>query len=364
MMNRKWIRRIAAALCASAMLVPAHAEEIPELLEPSGVTLATAEAYVGDLSKITVYDGAVTPRVESASFPVDGEIARVNVVVGQQVKKGDVLMELNQESQTDRRAELEDEIAALETQMEYDAALAQIDLRILTLELERLGGQLPRDEQAIALKKLDIEEFELKLSLEVQLDRSRLDRLRSELSQLQDEAEKATITAPCDGTVMFLANVRRGDYVSAYSSMVYIADESALTIESGYISETYLNSAQEMYALVGGERVEISAIPVDQAEYVSLTLAGEAVPSRFEILSESEALSPGKYAAVCLVSGYLQDALLIPANALYSGAGERYVYVVEDGQRVHREVKVGQSTGWEVQILEGLEEGELVYVQD
>lgn len=364
MMNRKWIRCIAAALCASAMLIPAQAEEIPQLLEPAGVTLATAEAYVGDLSKITVYDGAVTPRVESVAFTVAGEIASVNVVVGQQVRKGDVLMELNQESQTARRAELEEQIAALETEMEYDAAIAQIDLRILTLELEQLGGQTPRDERAIALKKLDIEEFELNLALEEELSRMQLDRLRSELSQLEDEAEKSAITAPCDGTVMFLADVRRGDYVSAYSSLVYIADETSLTIESAYISEAYLSSANEIYALVGSERVEVAAIEVDRAEYVSLTLAGESVPSRFEILSGAENLSAGQYAAVCLVSGSVEDALLIPANALYSGAGEKYVYVIEDGQRVHREVKVGQTTGWEIQILEGLEEGELVYVQD
>lgn len=364
MMNRKWLRRIAAALCALAMLSSACAEEAPQLLEPAGVTLATAAARMGTLSKIAVYDGAVTPRVESVSFTVDGEIAQVNAVVGQRVKRGDVLMELNQESQTERCAELEDEIAALETMMEYDAALAQIDLRILSLELEHLGSQLPRDEQAIALKKLDIEAFELNLELETELSRMKLDRMRGELSQLRDEAEKSAITAPCDGTVMFLADVHRGDYVSAYSSMAYIADESELTIESDYISESYLSSAREIYALTGGDRVEVEVVPVDQAEYVSLTLAGESVPSRFEILSEDVSLSAGQYAAVCLVSGYVENALLIPANALYSGADGRYVYVIEDGQRIHREVKVGQSNGWETQILEGLEEGERVYVQD
>jgi len=364
MMNKKWLRRTAAALCASAMLLTACAEEAPALLEPAGVTLATAEAYIGDIWKVTAYDGAVTPRVESAGFSMDGEIDQVCVVVGQQVKQGDVLMTLNQEWQTERRAELEDEIAALEIEMGYDAALAQIDLRILELELEQLGSRLPRDEQAIALKKLDIEEFELSIELQTELSRLEMKRMRSELAQLEADASQSVLTAPCDGTVMFLADVRRGDYVSAYSQLVYIADDSSLTIESTYISESYLKNAGEMYALVGSERVEIKAVPVDQAEYVSLTLAGEAVPSRFEILSENADISAGQYAAVCLVSGLREDVLLIPSNALYVGGGKRYVYVVEDGQRIHREVKTGQTNGLETQILEGLEEGERVYVQD
>jgi len=363
-MNRKWIRRIAAALCASAMLVPACAEEAPALLEPVGVKLASTEARVGTLSKLTAYDGAVTPHVEPVSFEVNGEIARVCVVVGQQVKKGDVLMELNQEWQNNRRAELVNEIAAMETDMQYDAALAQLDLRILELELERLGSQLPRDDRALALKKLDIEKFELNLSMETEISRLQLSRLRNELDQLVNESEKAVITAPCDGTVMFLADLQRGDYVNAYSSVLYIADDSRLSIESSYVSETYLGGAHEIYALVGDARVEIRPLPVDQSEYISMTLAGEAVPSRFEIVSEDAELSAGQYAAVCLVSGYKEDVLLIPSNALYSSAGERYVYVIEDGQRVHREVKVGQTNGWETQILEGLEEGERVYVQD
>ena len=364
MINRKWIRRFAAALCASAVLIPACAEEIPQLLEPAGVTLATARVYKGDLSKTTVYDGSVTPRVESVYFTVEGEIAQVCVTIGQQVKQGEVLMELNQERQTERCAQLEDQIAALETEMEYDDALAQIDLRILQLELEHLGSRLPRDDQAIELKKLDIEQFELNLSLEKELSQLQLTRLRDELEQLRSEAEKAVITAPCDGTVMFLADVHRGDYVSAYSTLAYIADDSSLTIHSSYISAAYLSSAAEIYALAGDSRVEIESIPMDQTEYVSLTLAGESIPSRFAILSENAELSAGQYAAVCLVGKTTEDALLVPANSIFSSSSGKYVYVVENGQRIHREVKLGATTDWEVQIVEGLEEGELVYVPD
>lgn len=363
-MKRKWMYRLWAALCALALMAPARAEEAPTLMEPAGVKLATAAARADEISKLTVYDGSVVPYVEDVSFAADGEIAEICVVVGQQVKAGDVLMTLNRESADERCSELQEEIAALETGMAYDEALAQIDLRLLELERERLGSQSPRDEQAIALKRLDIEAFELNRSLEAELDQLALDRLRGELAQLEDESQKAVMTAPFDGTVMFLADVAPGDHASAYSPLVYLADDSRLSIESDYISAVYLENADDLYALVGGDRVEINPIPMDQSEYIALVLAGESAPSRFEITSEAAGLSAGQYAAVCVENGRVEDALVIPANALYSGSEGRYVYVVEDGERVHRAVKVGVTTSWEVQILQGLEEGELVYVPD
>ena len=58
------------------------------------------------------------------------------------------------------------------------------------------------------------------------------------------------------------------------------------------------------------------------------------------------------------------DALLIPANALFRDSSGKYVYVYEaDGEtRVRRSVETGVTTDWQVQITDGLEEGEIVYV--
>ena len=75
-------------------------------------------------------------------------------------------------------------------------------------------------------------------------------------------------------------------------------------------------------------------------------------------------MAAGDYAAVCLVSKSVPDALLIPANALFRDSSGKYVYVYEaDGEtRVRRSVETGVTTDWQVQITDGLEEGEIVYV--
>ena len=350
-MKKKWIRSCGLGIALAALLaVPGTAEAVPELLEPVGVKLASAQACVGELSKITVYDGAVVPYTEGLSFSADGTLEEVLAVVGQPVKAGDALMTLNQESQKKRREALLEQLDAAEAEQMYADMLADIDRSILELELQAVAAH--------------IEAFEENLSLENQLRELEIQQLREEIRRLEAEFGDAVLTAPFDGTVMFIADVTQGSRVSAFSPLVYLADETRLTIESAYVSEPTVQAAHDVWALAGGRRVEISMQPLDMDEYLSRILAGDTARSKFDILENGEGLAAGMYAAVLVETGYVEDALLIPANSLYTDASGKYVYIVEDGVRVRRDVEVGAATDWEIQIKSGLEEGEIVYVKD
>ena len=77
-------------------------------------------------------------------------------------------------------------------------------------------------------------------------------------------------------------------------------------------------------------------------------------------------MQAGDYAALIFVNSYQPDALLIPANAVLADAAGKYVYVVgKNGERVRRDVKLRVPVGAiDAQVLEGLEEGERIYVTD
>ena len=92
-------------------------------------------------------------------------------------------------------------------------------------------------------------------------------------------------------------------------------------------------------------------------------LAGEELTVRFAIENADETLEAGQYAVVCVESNHAADALLVPSNVLYMGE-QKYLYVIENGVRVRREVTTGLVTDWYTQITDGLEEGELVYVKE
>ena len=103
---------------------------------------------------------------------------------------------------------------------------------------------------------------------------------------------------------------------------------------------------------------------MDQKELFARTLSGETITTEFEICDAGIEVSVGDYAAVCVQSKLEENVLLIPRNALYIESGSRYVYVMENGGRSYRNVTVGHIAPHLVEIEEGLQEGDVVYVQE
>ncbi len=359
---KKWM--LALCLLTTLGVSAAFAQETPELLNPVGVQLNAVEAVIDDISKITPFEGAVVPYMEEFSFEQEGVIDVMHVVVGQTVKAGDPMITLNTEAEEERVEALEKEIAYLRKNSEYEDALWALDLDLLDVELRKLLNAKPRDDGAVALKRLEIEEKQLQIELEKNMRQLNLDQLVSELHNLQEEIAKNVMVAPFDGRVMYMSGVlQHGSYVSAYSPLIYLADDSRLYVESDYISTSSLESAHAVYALIGDRQYAITPMPYDPKEYLSQVLSGETLMLQFSIDEPDEAVRAGDYAVVCVESNYAADVLLVPTNALYSD-DTHYLYVMEDGVRVRREVKTGIRTDWYTQITEGLEEGELVYVQE
>ena len=366
MRQEKWIRQRVCALTAALALcvyVPAMAEA-PELLEPVGVMMDTVEAYVGDVSRINVYSGSVVPHIEELYFAVEGVVDEMHVVVGQQVKAGETLIVLNQEAEMERAEAIREEMEELQKNGEYEEALWEIDLKIIDTEIRALNAETPRDEKAVELKKLEREEKQLDMTLQKSLRNMQLQRLETELAELEEEMGRNTLTAPCDGCIVYASELQRGDYVGAYSPLLYLADETRLSVKSEFISSTFLTSCRDLYAHIGDKRYEITPVPADDKEYIAKVLAGEELNTYFEIEAEAGELQAGEFAAICLMAQRAENVLLVPTNALFMDASGKYLYVIEDGVRVRRDVKVGVSTDWETQILEGIEEGAVVYVKD
>src|SRR5690606_40744609 len=69
---------------------------------------------------------------------------------------------------------------------------------------------------------------------------------------------------------------------------------------------------------------------------------------------------PGGFATVELPLQEIPDALTVPADALVAGLKQQQVYVVEDGRAQLRQVETGLRLAREVQILSGLQAGDVV----
>lgn len=340
--------------------------ETPVLLEPLGVQSDMAAAYIGEIYDIEQFESAVVPYVEELYFEVSGSVSSVNVYPGMMVEEGDVLIELDQTSLVEREEALRKNLEYVERDNAYSDAMAEIDIEILELELKELESKRA-DETQIALKKNEIEQKKAALRQARALREPEMEVMRRELETISENLNKNILRAPFSGRIAYGQQLVQGSWVTAYDPVIYLADDSRLSLSGEFISESKLNTAARLYARIGAQDYSITQIPIDQKEYITLVLTGGTLTTQFEIDGPAEhmdLLEAGQYAAVFVVSGLQSDVLLVPSGAVLRDATGRYVYVDEDGERVRRMVKTGKTTDGLVQITEGLEEGEVVYVKD
>ena len=86
--------------------------------------------------------------------------------------------------------------------------------------------------------------------------------------------------------------------------------------------------------------------------------------TQFLVKNAGPELTSGMFGAVYVKNGTKEDVLLIPANALHSDKNGRYVYLMDGDKRIRRDVTTGSVTDIEVEIKEGLQEGDVVYVKE
>jgi membrane fusion protein (multidrug efflux system) len=87
-----------------------------------------------------------------------------------------------------------------------------------------------------------------------------------------------------------------------------------------------------------------------------------SVTVRALVPNPDAALKPGMFLNVRLSRGE-QDALMIPEAALMPEQSRQFLFVVEDGRAIRREVRIGRREPGRVEIVAGLKSGERVVVE-
>ncbi|NLG24328.1 MAG: biotin/lipoyl-binding protein [Clostridiales bacterium] len=376
-MNARVFKGLAPLLAAAIALAGCAAQmeaAAPALDEPVGVKSDTAVVRRGSIEKLELRDASVKPYVEELYLTISGKVDKVYVTLGQAVKKGDPLVSLDQRDLIEQADSLADSIAHREGQMALQRSQRDIDVKIAQVELSRLQAQRTTVADAerealdidIRLKQADIEQMRMDIEhwrqageLDLEADRARLKALRADLG-------KNVLIAPYDGRIVEGYAIKTGDWVRAYDTLAYLADDSRLSVVTKYLAEGVVSAASRVYAQIGDRQYDIAYQPIDQQEYIAAALSGVEMTSSFTIEGAPGQLAgveAGAFALIGVVTKRLDDVLLVPTNALLRDANGRYVYVVDGDRRERREVEIGLSTDSETAVLSGLAEGEQVYVK-
>jgi HlyD family secretion protein len=184
------------------------------------------------------------------------------------------------------------------------------------------------------------------------------------LQSAQDSLDGTRLVAPISGTIMSL-DIAIGD-TAGTSAVVTIADLSQKCLE------VYLDETDWGNIAVGFEaEVTFDALPdevytgkVTQVDPGLYTSGNTSVVRGLVVLDEIENglnLPVGSAAAVDIIGGRAENAVLVPVDALRQASPGSYaVFIVENGTPRLRVVEVGIQDLLYAEIKSGLEEGEIV----
>lgn len=340
-----------------------ESQNVPALLEPVGVQLDIARAVKDEIFHVETYNGEIVPYVEELQFVMDGTIEKVNVSLGEWVEEGQVLASLDVEAVKARMEEIREEIEDIKKLGEFADRQTMADIQIAKTEAESMKKH-GADNLTIRLKEVDIQNLENQLEQAEERRELEIYEKQREWNALKEKAENHEILAPFAGRVVYFREMDSGDPVQGHTTVFCLADESRVWVETPFLSESIIKGANKILAKIGEEEYELEYLPMEKDEYVTRVLKGEAIGTRFLIDADDSDFLCGQFAAVKIISGYKENVLTIPINALYGESDSRYVYKMSDGKRLRCDVVVGSISSTRAEIVEGLEEGDSVYVKE
>ena len=261
-----------------------------------------------------------------------------SVTEGMQVGKGVSLMSIS-------ASKLQDGDPAERARIAYEAAKADFERASRLVE-----SQIVSQKEFVAIK----EKYEnAKLAYEA-------------LAKNQTK-HGVSVTSPMGGYIKNLL-VKEGDYVSVGQPLATVTQNNRLFLRAD-VSERYykyLNgiTSANFKTPYDNQVYELEALNGKLLSYGKSAGAGSFyVPVTFSFDNKGDII-PGSFVEIFLLSKQMEDAIVLPVEALTEEQGLYFIYIQNCEESYKKqEVKLGASNGKEVQILSGVHPGDKVVVK-
>ncbi len=200
--------------------------DIPELLEPVGAVRDTAVVKREDCYKLEVFSGQVIPGYQEAVFPQDGTVTEILVHMGDSVKKGQVLIRLDESGLEEQMKDLQKQVSQKQQENSLLDTIEKKQEQQLELELEALKNE--GNTEAASEKSMELDTLKLQNRQNKETRALALEELEEKLDDVQSAFGQAEVTAPCDGVVQYMDDtVMVGAAAKKDTLVAYISDERA-----------------------------------------------------------------------------------------------------------------------------------------
>ena len=395
-------RKLSILLCLSMALTLAGcaAEEEAPLMDPT-VTVEVAEVQSGSLSNDGTYIGTISAGGTASIIPlVSGTVEEIALSVGDTVNAGDLLCRFDNES---ARIALESAQAAYQSaltgvssaeaavssaQESYQSALAGYggtgDGSLTVLEEQvRLAQDNYEDTQALfeigAASQVEVDQaYQTLLSAQAGLESAQaaLSAAEAGVQQAQAGVESAQagvasaqvgvssaeyqlslydLTTPISGVVEAV-NVTENNFSASGTVAFVISNGNNKTV-------TFYVTDQVRQTLTPGQEVTVTSDGmVYQGAITEISGVVDASTGLFQVKAviDAQDLPDGLAVELSTTAYVVEDAVLVPSDALYFEDGDAYVFLLRDGTAVRVPVTIGLYTTDTIAITQGLTPGDQV----
>lgn len=312
----------------------------------------------GDLTAQVQFSARIVPVVqEELFFRTDGRVRNVYVRGGDTVTKGQVLADL---------VSL-DHLESQKLQQEYSLRRAEIAYEMAWLRQQMTATRTPNWDMGYDIT-MKMQELEVELA-EIALAETKL-----QSQNLDTAITDAQIISPIDGKVLSMS-LLEGQEVRAFQAHITVGDDSELEVGATLTSSQMQEMSEGMEAIIEpanrpGQRLEafVRRLPYPYGTGGSstsqTTTTGTSTDNTTRIaLKDPSALRDfrlGELVQVTVIREHKEGVLWLPPQAIRTYEGRNFVVVQTDGLPKRYDVKLGIKNEERVEILDGLEEGQVV----
>lgn len=293
----------------------------------STATMGPVVRYISAIGTLSPYDSV---QIKSE---IDGKIEKIYFTEGRPVQNGDLLIEFDDKKMN---AELE------EAKAQYIQAKGEFDA-FDKLANRGAAARLKREE-----KKAD------------------MDSKAARLAVCKVNLEKCKISAPFGG-IVGLKQISKGQFVTPGTELVKLVDTYPLKVDFKVAEADIGNISigQDILIFLEGDKSEeyhAQIIAIDpECEKITHSFNIRAlldIPQ--EIAETINVLRPGRFISVKIPLNQGQQGILIPEGAIEKNGGENSVYIVREGIAMRVLVTLGLQRDGNVEVITGVNEGDLV----
>ncbi len=275
------------------------------------------------VDQLQIYSATIVGEVKNNIAPASpARIKKINVEVGDNVRKGQILVEMDETNLSNQEMQLKN----LETEFN------RVD------QLYQVGGVSQSEWEA--------------MSLQLEVARKSYKTLK----------ENTRLESPIDG-VITARNYDNGDLYGG---------QAILVVQKITPVKLTINVSEQYYSMVKkGDQVaiELDAYPGETFTgkvsliYPTVESMTHTFPVEILVDNRSQLLRPGMFARATLNLG-TENHVVVPDIAIVkmAGSGDRYVYVYEAGKVSYRKVELGQRLGDRYELVSGVPNGAQIVV--